>query len=96
MKLRKEKYNFIERKEIKKMAQRTLEEKDAAYKAKHDAYVEGWNKKDAAFKAKEKAEIAAHHQADGEAMGALAKETIASGRTHAAAVSAFNQTLGKY
>lgn len=78
------------------MAQRTWEEKESAYQAKHGAYVEAWKAKDAAFKAKEKEDLAAHRKAHGEAIEALRKETIESGRAHAAAVTAFNQTLGKY
>lgn len=41
------------------MAQRTWEEKEKAYQAKHNACLEAWEKKDAAFKGKEKKELRA-------------------------------------
>jgi len=78
------------------MADRSWEQKEAAYKVKHNAHIEGWKAKDTAFKKEEKAEIAAHHKANELAMDSLRKETIEMGRAHAAAVSTFNETLGKY
>lgn len=75
------------------MAQRRWEEKDAAYQAKHGAYLEDWKAKDAAFKAKEKEEISAHHRAYEEDMEVLRKETIERGRAHAAATSAYSKRL---
>lgn len=78
------------------MAERSWEQKEVAYNAKHNAYVESWKAKDEAFKKKEKAEIAAHYKANELAMDSLRKETIEMGRAHVAAVSAFNETLGKY
>lgn len=78
------------------MAERSWEQKEVAYNAKHNAYVEGWKAKDAAFKKEEKTEIAAYHKANELAMDSLREETIEMGRAHAAAVSTFNETLGKY
>ena len=74
------------------MAQRTWDEKEKAYEAKHAAYVKGWNGKDAAFKAKEEADMTAFHKAEVTGMNVLGKETIKSGRVHAAAISAYNKT----
>ncbi|MFZ6016843.1 MAG: hypothetical protein ACOYU0_04360 [Nitrospirota bacterium] len=46
------------------MPQRTWEEKEAAYKAKHDAYVKAWKEKDAAYKAKHDAYVKAWKEKD--------------------------------